>query len=150
MRDSKYLENLLYEIWEEYFSDIPRKNFVVIKFGKYSKRQLGSIKRANRSTRIKSLVQKYKDLLEIQDEKSISVITITKYFQNENVPEYVIVSTISHELCHYTHGFNSPLPKQFTYPHQGGVVNREMDKRGLKDIRLETKKWLKKNWTKVI
>ena len=149
MRDSKYLENLLYEIWEEYFSDIPRKNFVVIKFGKYSKRQLGSIKRANRSTRIKSLVQKYKDLLEIQDEKSISVITITKYFQNENVPEYVIVSTISHELCHYTHGFNSPLPKQFTYPHRGGVVNGEMDKRGLKDIRLETKKWLKKNWTKI-
>ena len=94
MRDSKYLENLLYEIWEEYFSDIPRKNFVVIKFGKYSKRQLGSIKRAHGSTRIRQLVQKYKDLLDIQDEKSISVITITKYFQNENVPEYNNVFTL--------------------------------------------------------
>ncbi len=149
-RDNKYLENTLYEIWEKYFPDVPRKNLVIIKFGKYSKRQLGSIKRANEKTKIKRLMQKYKDLLEIQDERSISVITITKYFQNESVPEYVITSTIAHELCHYTHGFNSPLKKQFRYPHQGGIVNKEMDKRGLKDIRTKTKRWLKENWSKFI
>ena len=88
--------------------------------------------------------------MDIQDEKSISVITITKYFQREDIPECVIVSTIAHELCHYTHGFNSPLPKQFRYPHQGGIVSKEMDNRGLKDIRLETKRWLNKNWLSVI
>ncbi|KKQ03633.1 MAG: hypothetical protein US14_C0033G0001, partial [candidate division WS6 bacterium GW2011_WS6_36_26] len=33
MRDRKYLENLMYDLWEEYFSDIPRKNLVLIKFG---------------------------------------------------------------------------------------------------------------------
>lgn len=137
---------MLYEIWEKYFPDVPRKNLVVIKFGKYSKRQLGSIKRANENTKIKRLLQKYKDLLDIQDDKSISVITITRYFQREDIPEYIIVSTIAHELCHYTHGFNSPLPKQFAYPHQGGIVNKEMDRRGLRDIRLETKRWLKKYW----
>jgi len=149
-RDNKYLENLLYEIWEEYFSDVPRKNFVVIKFGKYSRRQLGSIKRANGSTRIKSIIQKYKDLLDVQDEKGISVITITRYFQNKEIPEYIIVSTIAHELCHYTHGFSSPLPKQFQYPHQGGIVSKEMDKRGLRDMRIATKRWLKKNWSQFI
>lgn len=149
-RDNKYLENLLYEIWEEYFSDVPRKNLVVIKFGKYSKRQLGSIKKANEKTKIKRLMQKYKDLLEIQDEKSISVITVTRYFQSEGIPEYILISTIAHELCHYTHGFNSPLPKLFRYPHQGGIVGKEMDKRGLREMRLKTKRWLKKNWSKII
>ena len=57
-RDNKYLENLLYELWEEYFPDVPRKNFVIIKFGKYSKRQLGSIKKANEKTKIKRLMKK--------------------------------------------------------------------------------------------
>lgn len=140
------MENLLYEIWEKYFSDVPRKNLVVIKFGKYSKRQLGSIKRANEKTKIKRLLQKYKDLLDIEDDKSISVITITRYFQREDIPEFVVVSTIAHELCHYTHGFNSPLPKMYQYPHQGGIVRKEMDNRGLRDTRMKTKRWLKKNW----
>lgn len=137
---------MLYEVWEEYFSDVPRKNLVVIKFGKYSKRQLGSLKRANQNTRIKRFMQRYKDILNIQDDKSISVITLTKYFQDEDVPEYVVLSTIAHELCHYTHGFNSPLPKLYNHPHKGGVVSREMDKRGLRDSRLKTKRWLKSNW----
>ena len=88
--------------------------------------------------------------MDIQDEKSLSVITITRHFQNTDIPEYVIVSTIAHELCHYTHGFNSPLPKQFSYPHQGGIVNKEMDNRGLREIRIETKQWLKKNWSQFI
>ena len=95
-------------------------------------------------------MQAYKDILDIQDEKSVSVITITKYFQKEDIPEFVITSTIAHELCHYTHGFNSPLPKQFRHPHQGGIVNKEMDKRGLRDIRLKTGKWLKDNWSQYI
>jgi len=91
-------------------------------------------------------MQRYIDLLDIQDEKSISVITLTRYFQKEEIPEFVVISTIAHELCHYTHGFNSPLPKQFRHPHQGGIVNKEMDKRGLRDIRLKTNRWLKSNW----
>jgi hypothetical protein len=150
IRDNKYLENLLYSIWEEYFPDIARKNLVIIKFGKYSKRQLGSIKRANGDTRIKGLLREYLDLLNIQDEKSVSVITITRFFENEDIPEYVIISTIAHELCHYAHGFNSPLPKKFQYPHQGGIVKKEMDNRGLREIRTMTRSWLKKNWSKYI
>ena len=100
MRDNKYLENILYDLWDNNFCDVPRKNLVVIKFGKYSKRQLGSIKLANRYTKIKRKKKKRREELEVQDEKSVTVITVTRYFQNEIVPEYVIRATIAHELCH--------------------------------------------------
>ena len=113
MRDRKYLENLMYDLWETNFSDVPRKNLVLIKFGKYSKRQLGSIKMANTNTKIKGLLKKNIDDYEAQDDKRVTVITITKYFQNEIVPDYVVKATIAHELCHYTHGFSSPLEKRF-------------------------------------
>ena len=150
MRDNKYLENLLYDLWDNHFCDVPRKNLVVIKFGKYSKRQLGSIKLANRYTKIKGLMRKRKEELEVQDEKSVTVITITRYFQNEIVPEYVIKATIAHELCHYTHGFQSPLEKQFNHPHQGNVIKKELAKRDLLDQEKETEKWLKENWLKIV
>ena len=150
MRDNKYLENLLYDLWDNHFCDVPRKNLVVIKFGKYSKRQLGSIKLANRYTKIKGLMRKRKEELEVQDEKSVTVITVTRYFQNEIVPEYVIRATIAHELCHYTHGFQSPLEKQFNHPHQGNVIKKELAKRDLLDQEKEAEKWLKENWLKIV
>ena len=150
MRDNKYLENLLYDLWDNHFCDVPRKNLVIIKFGKYSKRQLGSIKLANRYTKIKGLMRKRKEELEVQDEKSVTVITVTRYFQNEIVPEYVIRATIAHELCHYTHGFQSPLEKRFDHPHRGNVIKKELAKRDLLDQEKETEKWLKENWLKIV
>ena len=150
MRDNKYLENLLYDLWDNHFCDVPRKNLVIIKFGKYSKRQLGSIKLANRYTKIKGLMRKRKEELEVQDEKSVTVITITKYFQNEIVPEFVISATIAHELCHYTHGFQSPLEKRFDHPHRGNVIKKELAKRDLLDQEKEAEKWLKENWLKIV
>jgi len=150
MRDRKYLENLMYDLWEENFSDIPRKNLVLIKFGKYSKRQLGSIKLANEYTKIKSLLKKNLGDYDVQDDKRITVITITKYFQNEIVPEYVVSATIAHELCHYAHGFSSPLEKQFDKPHQGSVINKELAKRGLLEEQRLADKWLKDNWVRIV
>lgn len=150
MRDRKYLENLMYDLWEDNFSDIPRKNLVLIKFGKYSKRQLGSIKLANEYTKIKSLIKKNKEDYDVQDDKRITVITITKYFQNEIVPEYVVKGTIAHELCHYAHGFSSPLEKQFDKPHQGNVINKELAKRGLLEEQRLADKWLKDNWIGIV
>lgn len=150
MRDNKYLENLLYDLWDNHFCDVPRKNLVVIKFGKYSKRQLGSIKLANKYTKIKGLMRKRKEELEVQDEKSVTVITVTRYFQNEIVPEYVIRATIAHELCHYTHGFQSPLEKRFDHPHRGNVIKKELAKRDLLDQEKEAEKWLKENWLKIV
>ena len=59
-RSVEFLENLLYEIWENHFCDIPRKNLVIIKYGRYSKRQLGSITVANKNTKIKGILKKKK------------------------------------------------------------------------------------------
>lgn len=150
MRDRKYLENLMYDLWEDHFSDIPRKNLVLIKFGKYSKRQLGSIKLANEYTKIKSLLKKNHDDYEAQDDKRVTVVTMTKYFQNEMIPEYVVKSTIAHELCHYAHGFSSPLEKRFEKPHQGNVIDKELAKRGLLEEQRLADKWLKDNWVGIV
>jgi len=150
MRDNKYLENLLFDLWDNYFCDVPRKNLVLIKFGKYSKRQLGSIKLANGHTKIKGLMKKRREELEVQDDKSVTVITVTRYFQREVIPEFVIRATIAHELCHYTHGFQSPLEKKFNHPHQGNIIKKELAKRDLLDEEIEADKWLKENWLKIV
>lgn len=146
MRDNTFLENLLYDIWEEYFCDIPRKNTVVIKFGKHSKRQLGCIRLIKAKENVKRLT---KDL-DQNDVKTVSLITITRYFSREIVPENIIRATIAHELCHYAHGFNSPLQQVYDKPHKGGVVTKELKKRGLGELQKEAKKWLKENWIKTV
>ena len=150
MRDNQYLEKMMYDLWDDHFSDVPRKNLVLIKFGKYSRRQLGCIKLANEHTKIKGLLKRKIDDYKIQDDKSVSLITITKYFQNESVPNFVVRSTVAHELCHYTHGFSSPLERLFDKPHQGNIVKKELQKRDLLEEYLEAEKWLKENWVKIV
>ncbi|HNW33200.1 MAG TPA: hypothetical protein PKL44_03090, partial [Candidatus Dojkabacteria bacterium] len=122
----------------------------IIKFGKFSKRQLGSIKLANGRTKIKSLIRKKEDELNVQDDKSITVVTVTRFFQKDVVPEFVVRATIAHELCHYTHGFQSPLEKKFDKPHQGNIINKELAKRGLLEEEKKADKWLKENWIKIV
>ncbi len=150
MRNTKFLENTLYDLWENHFCDIPRKNLVLIKYGKYSKRQLGSIKLANKRTKIKGLLQNKEQDYIAQDDKRITVITVTRYFQNEIVPEFVVRATIAHELCHYAHGFSSPLQKRFEKPHQGSVIKKELKKRGLLEKQIEADRWFKENWLDII
>lgn len=150
MRDDKYLEEMLYELWDNHFCDVPRKNLVVIKFGRFAKRQLGSIKLAGKRTKIKGLMEKREKELDAQDVKSITVITITRYFQHDIIPEFVVRATIAHELCHYTHGFQSPLEKQFDHPHQGNVINKELNKRDLLEEQKAADKWLKGHWLDIV
>jgi hypothetical protein len=147
MRDNAWLEEKMYDLWEEHFADIPRKNLVIIKFGRGSSRQLGSIKWANKKTR--GIRQFIRDL-DAQDDRRISVITITSKFKNEKIPEEVILATIAHEMCHYAHGFNSPLQQIYNHPHKGGVIRKEFEKRGLGNLHTYSKKWLKENWKKFI
>lgn len=150
MRKNLDLEEMMYELWENNFCDVPRLNLVLIKFGKYSKRQLGCIKLANKSTKIKSILKKKKKDYEIQDDKSISLITVTKYFEKDFVPDFVVKATIAHEMCHYTHGFNSPLEKRFDKPHQGNIIKKELKKRGLIEEYVQAEKWLKENWREIV
>jgi hypothetical protein len=150
MRSNTDLEEMMYSLWEDNFSDVPRQNLVLIKFGKYSKRQLGSIKLAHKNSKIKGLLDSKRDDYEIQDDKSITIVTITKYFQDLEIPDFVVRSTIAHELCHYTHGFSSPLKRLYDKPHQGNIVKKELHKRDLLDEYLESEKWLKENWVERI
>jgi len=150
IRDNKFLENLLYDIWENHFCDVARLNLVTIKYGKHSKRQLGSIKLIKDMDTFEKYINKYNLSKELFENPSVSLITITRYFSYDYVPEYVIKATIVHELCHYTHGFSSPLEKLYKHPHKGGIIKKEFQKRELLDIYIDSKKWIKENWISVI
>ena len=106
------------------FPEVPRKNEIIIKFKGRWKNKFGHIKKI----------------------KDKSEIVINGLFKNEEVPEYIIDLTISHELIHYMHGFNSPLPKQYKNPHKGNIVNSELKKRGFGHLLKKEKLFVKKDW----
>lgn len=134
MRTNKWLRNKLEKILTEYFSDLELKNEIVIKFGQDSQRRLGSIALKR--------IHYFKN--------KISLITISGYMRQESVPEEVILITIAHELVHYSHGFNSLLPRLYRYPHQGNIVDLELRRRGLSAMLRFEKDWVKKNWLKTL
>ena len=143
MRDDAWLSEKMYELWENHFEDIPRLNHVLIKFGKRSKRQLGAIGwLTNKTQKISKMLQREGEA----DDKRVSLINITSYFKDEYIPEAVVLGTIAHELCHYAHGFNSPLKQVFDHPHKGGVIRKELQKRGLAGLHKQSRSWLKANW----
>lgn len=110
-------------IWNKYFSDIPQKNRVYIKFGRFAKYRLGSIK----------LDRKTKE----------TFVTITAMFREVSIPQEVVDHTIGHELVHYAHGFSSVSPRLHRYPHAGGVVKKEMAERGMDYLYQAYRAWIK-------
>ena len=144
MRDNQWLAEKMFDLWENHFVDVPRKNPVLIKFGKKSYRQLGSISWANKKTR--GISKLLSQLDEKYDDDRISLITITSYFKDEEIPETVVLGTISHEMIHYSHGFHSPLNQIYNHPHKGGIIRKDMYKRDLGEIYQFSKRWLKKEW----
>lgn len=131
MRNNKYLEQKLQDIFKKYFSDIPIKNNVHICFGKKAKKRLGSI-------RERYVGKKSSDF--------DTLILINGHFRDKYIPEVIIDATIAHELCHYAHGFASPLPQLSRFPHRGGAVDKEMVRRGIGELVLQEQNWLDKNW----
>lgn len=122
-RNDLWLLSRLDFIWSKYFDDIHQKNRVYIKFGRFAKYRLGSIRLKNKT----------KD----------SLITITSMFKNLSIPQEVVDHTIGHELVHYAHGFSSVHPRLHRYPHAGGVVKREMSERGMGYLYEAYKEWIK-------
>ena len=122
-RDDKWLLSRLDYLWTSYFPDVVQDNQVYIKFGRYSKYRLGSIKQSRKNR--------------------ASLITITGMFKDESIPSSVVDHTIAHELVHYTHGFSSTKPKLHKYPHAGRVVDNEMKNRGLGVLVQSYKIWVK-------
>ena len=129
-RDDKWLLSRLDCIWNKYFPDIPQTNPVFIKFGRFAKYRLGSI-RLNKKTKA-------------------SIIIITAMFKDLKIPPEVVDHTIGHELVHYAHGFSSTHPKLHKYPHAGGVVKKEMTERGMEYLYKGYKRWMRQYREKIL
>lgn len=122
-RNDQWLLSRLDDLWTKYFSDIPQTHKIFIRFGRFAKYRLGSIRLDNHT--------------------KASFITITSMFKDIKVPQEVIDHTIGHELVHYAHGFSSTHPRLFKYPHVGGVVKKEMVERGMGYLYDAYKDWIK-------
>jgi len=131
-RDHRWLKERLAAIWQRYFPDVVIANNVFVKFGRPTRTRLGSIKLGRRK------------------ENPNTIITVNGHFTNPEIPEFVVDAVLAHELTHYAHGFCSPLDQFHRYPHQGGVVRRELVDRGLKELLQLEKKWVKENWIKYL
>jgi hypothetical protein len=135
MRDNEWLENRIEYIQRKHFADAKIANALLIRFGRRARRVLGSI----RKNPERSILDKLAGNFDTQ-------IIINGHFRDERIPEFMVDSVIGHELCHYVHGFSSPLPQLARHPHKGGIVNYEMAKRGLGELELKQKRWIKKYW----
>lgn len=127
LRDNAWLSTLLDETWDTHFADVPQENVVRIEFGRRARNRLGSIKVD-------------------PAEPDVSVITINGHFKDPAIPEFVVQATVVHELSHYAHGFNSPVEQKYQHPHAGGVMRAEFRERGLEQLFLDQRKWLKEEW----
>lgn len=122
-RDNSWLSSRLDNLWSNFFSDVEQTNPIYIKFGKYSKYRLGSIK--------------------LSKQTKNTFVTITGMFKRYDIPTEVVDQTIAHELVHYAHGFSSFRPRLHKYPHAGGIVNKELRHRGMTYLLKSYKDWVK-------
>ena len=129
MRDDNFLNEKLDQIWQSLFPDVERKNNVTIRFKGKWRNKFGHIK-----------------LLKNKDTE----IVINGLFKDPRIPDYIIYLTIAHELVHYMHGFNSPLERKYKHPHKGGIVNRELKKRGLNYFIALEREFVKKEWSNLL
>lgn len=130
-RDQEWLESLLADIWYRHFSDVAEINPVRIVWAKRAKRRLGSIE------------------IDRHDQHT-TIIKVNRLFQDLDVPEYVIRATIVHEMTHYAHGFGSPHNQKHAHPHSGGVIRQEFAERGLVELYVRQKRWLKIHWPEIL
>lgn len=128
MRDDSWLNTRLEQIWALLFPDVQKLNNVKVRFKGRWKNKFGHIKRLKNSD---------------------TEIAINGLFRNEIVPEHIVDLTIAHELIHYSHGFNSPLPKRYRHPHAGGIVTRELRARGFAHLLKREKTFIKNDWLKI-
>jgi predicted metal-dependent hydrolase len=126
MRNNHWLATRLDGIYQDYFSDVPIQNLIIVRFGRPSKTRFGSIIARPHPSK-----------------KLVTHIAINSLFQDETVPEYVIDATLAHEFAHYTHGFHSPLPRKYKFPHRGDIVNKEIRQRGAGHLLEQQQTWIK-------
>lgn len=120
------LYSYLDTIWQGYFADLPRVNEVQIAYCRPWKTRLG--------------------LIRMSLDNAISFIGINSLLRSVQLPECVLLTTIAHELVHYAHGFGSPLPRLYEHPHANGIVEKELERRGLGSALHECDTWIKEYW----
>lgn len=130
MRTNDWLHGQLNMLLEGAFSDMEKPNQIIISFGRKARRRLGSIRMSR--------------------DKKASHILVNGHLRDPEIPEQIICSVIAHELCHYAHGFCSPLPKKYKSPHAGGIIGREFKKRGLYFLLQFEKEWTKNHWPRIV
>lgn len=114
------------EIWQGHFADVPRANCLEIAYCQPWKRRLG--------------------LIRLSLDNTTSFIGLNALLQLPQVPEYVLITTIAHELTHYAHGFGSPLPRLYKHPHANNVVKHEMERRDLGETLRLCNEWIDSQW----
>ncbi len=122
----KNLNLYLEYIWQQYFADVPHVNDIEIAYCYPWKSRLG--------------------LIRLSLDEATSFIGINALLQHQYVPEYILVTTIAHELVHYAHGFGSPLPRRYQHPHANNIVNRELEERGLGAFVRKSDEWIDRYW----
>ena len=123
MRDDQWLNERLNVIQNIYFLDIDVAD-VYIKFYGKARYRLGSIRKIDK----------------------ISHIRVNGALADAGIPDFIIDEVIAHELVHYYHGFGSSRERFFKYPHRGGIVEMELQRRGAGHLRRSSKSWLESNW----
>lgn len=126
-RDNLWLKSRLEHMWARYFPELEKSNTVMVTFGRYARFRFASIKYEQRTL----------------FSKGVTVITVSSMFRSEKVPEEVVLYSLAHELAHYAHGFSSSGKRIHRHPHKGGVVDKEIDARGLGILVRSYKVWLK-------
>src|SRR6185437_3577092 len=125
-RDERWLDDLLDQIWEQYFTDTPRANRVRVSYGGAWKSRLG--------------------LITMSEDERTSYIQVNSLLRHPEIPENITFVTVAHEMVHYAHGFGSPLPRRYKHPHRGGVVKRELVRRGMEREYDLYDQWVYDNW----
>ena len=127
----QYLARRAASLIRENFAERGVTNLLVVKWGGKWSRTLGHIKT-------------------LKEREYGSVIEINSIFKSVEVPEYVLDYVLMHELTHYFQGFGSNHEKKARHPHRGGLVDKELDRLGWKEIREKAEGWIKENWKNVL
>jgi len=128
---NNYLAKKTASLIRENFSERGVTNLLVVKTGGKWKRTLGHIKT-------------------LENREYGSLIEINPFLFDLEVPEYVLDYVIMHELTHYFQGFASNHEKKHKHPHRGGIVEKELERLGWKEIQEKSDIWIKANWTKIL
>ncbi|GAC1377299.1 MAG: hypothetical protein NVS2B12_37620 [Ktedonobacteraceae bacterium] len=113
-------------IWQRHFTDMPCVNSVSIDYCYPWKSRLG--------------------LIRLSLDASITFIGINTLLQLPQVPDYVLITTIAHEMVHYSHGFGSPLPRVLKHPHANKVVDKALEQRAMGTYLKYCNQWINQNW----